>query len=411
MYKEKSDTKLYAFLLFLIWPALSVWFAFKYYNTSWAKNIIWLFVVFYGYTMVISNTGIDANRYRDKFIESSKHTTSNDEEIKVYKEGEGESVDFIQPILNKIISKITNNHKILFAVYGLIFGFFYSRSIWILLERINHPITFISVILLLVFILINPFWNINGFRFNTALQIFIYGVLLYFVEGKKKGIWFILITFTVHFSFIIAITIFLMYLLIGNRITIYFYFFIASLFIGELQLDGVRDKMSFLPSVFLERTEGYVNEEYKDSIVNKRKEINWYASMYSKILHYSIYFLLIGLYIRNRSSIKKHRELYNFLGLIFLFYGISNIISSIPSAGRFLTLAASMAIGLIILIAKNLNDIWLNRMFRITIPFLFLFIIVIIRIGFDTIGITTVFGNPFIAIFMENDKALIELIK
>ena len=48
---------------------------------------------------------------------------------------------------------------------------------------------------------------------------------------------------------------------------------------------------------------------------------------------------------------------------------------------------------------------------NIYIPFLLIYIIVTIRIGFDTMSITTVFGNPLIAIFMEEDIALINLIK
>ena len=40
-----------------------------------------------------------------------------------------------------------------------------------------------------------------------------------------------------------------------------------------------------------------------------------------------------------------------------------------------------------------------------------LFIIVEIRIGFQTIGILTVIGNPLIAPLIKNDVAIIDLIK
>ena len=113
------------------------------------------------------------------------------------------------------------------------------------------------ILLFFTFVLINPFWNINGFRYNTADQIFIYGILLYFVEGKKAGIWFIIGTFTLHFSFMIAIAIFAIYLILGNRITLYFYFFLVSLFIEGLRLDTVRDNLIFLPEIFQDRTSSY----------------------------------------------------------------------------------------------------------------------------------------------------------
>jgi hypothetical protein len=40
-----------------------------------------------------------------------------------------------------------------------------------------------------------------------------------------------------------------------------------------------------------------------------------------------------------------------------------------------------------------------------------LFIIVEIRIGFDTMGIMTIVGNPVVASFVDNDIPLIKLIK
>ena len=212
MYIEKRENNFYAFLVFLIWPFLSVVFAIRNYRTSWAKNIVWLFVAYFGYTIVI-NDSIDASRYRDKFLFSAS-TGDEKKNIAVYEVGEKDSIDFLEPIISKAISSFTTNYKILFAVFGLIFGFFYSRNIWILLKYLESPIMFTGIILLITFLLINPFWNLNGFRFYTASQVFIYGILLYFVEEKKSGIWFILSTFTIHFSFMIAIVIFLILLAI-----------------------------------------------------------------------------------------------------------------------------------------------------------------------------------------------------
>ncbi|MBK8502220.1 MAG: hypothetical protein IPL46_08435 [Saprospiraceae bacterium] len=53
-----------AYLLFLIWPFFSVIYAVVNYRSPWAKNIIWLFSGFFGFTFVISNEGMDANSYR-----------------------------------------------------------------------------------------------------------------------------------------------------------------------------------------------------------------------------------------------------------------------------------------------------------------------------------------------------------
>ena len=65
-----------------------------------------------------------------------KHANLSAEEknINVYEEGERDSIDFVEPLISTIVSSFTSNYKILFAIYGLIFGFFYSRNIWILLK-------------------------------------------------------------------------------------------------------------------------------------------------------------------------------------------------------------------------------------------------------------------------------------
>ena len=75
MYTKNNEKKLYAYFLFLIWPFLSILIALYEYRQKWSKNVIWLFVAFFGYTFVISNDTMDANRYRDQFIEVS--TTDN----------------------------------------------------------------------------------------------------------------------------------------------------------------------------------------------------------------------------------------------------------------------------------------------------------------------------------------------
>ena len=56
-------------IFFLVWPFGSLAFTAYHLRSSWAKNIVWLFVIFFGLTFVISNPKIDANRYNDKLQE------------------------------------------------------------------------------------------------------------------------------------------------------------------------------------------------------------------------------------------------------------------------------------------------------------------------------------------------------
>jgi len=47
----------------------------------------------------------------------------------------------------------------------------------------------------------------------------------------------------------------------------------------------------------------------------------------------------------------------------------------------------------------------------ISMPGLLLFIVVTIRVGFDFISFTTVFGNPFLSIFIHDNTPLITYVK
>jgi hypothetical protein len=193
--------------------------------------------------------------------------------------------------------------------------------------------------------------------------------------------------------------------------TIYFYFFIASLFISELNIESVRGNLGLLPIVIENKVEGYTNEEYIESIDNSYKLANWYVLMRTKALKYSIYIVLIFLYWRRELFLKNHKKLFKLFGFVFLFFAIANIISSIPSARRFLVIAYALSTGLIFLSMQYFDDKKINTVIKLTTPALLLYFVVTIRLGFDTFGITTILGNPIIAFFMEDDMALINLIK
>lgn len=409
-YSQKSEHKVYAILLFLLWPFLSVFIAFYKYKSSWAKNIVWFFVAFYGYNMVISNEGIDANRYRDKFIEMATTKTSTNILTDLYAE-DSNNVDLLQPLLTYIVSIFTDNYKVLFLVYGLVFGYFLSRNLWLLFDRANGVLSTVSILLLVIFFIINPIWNINGFRFYAAAQIFVYGCLTFFLERKKSGVLVAISSVLVHFSFFLPLLVLFIYFLIGNKQKMYFYFFLISLFVSELNLESVRNNLLIIsPVVFEDRIEGYTNKEYKENIDNSYVFSNWYIKYKSESLRYSLYLLLIGLHWR-RNSFRNNTALFKLFCYVLLFYSIANIVSSVPSANRYIEVASVLAIALVFFIIQFKDDKNIDIIVKVTAPALLVFFMVTIRLGLDTIGLTTILGNPIIALFMNDDVALINLIK
>ena len=186
-------------ILFLILPFFAGIAAIKRFRAPWAKNIIWAFIIFYGFTYAIGkeSNNDDINRYAEELHSLYGKSLTFHQAVNLFKEGE--EVDILRTLLAIVISRVTDSHEILTGVYALSFGFFYTRNIWYLLDRLRGNIKPLTVILIAVFVLINPFWNINGFRFNTAVHIFFYGLLPYLYEGKRRMLIVSALSLLVHF--------------------------------------------------------------------------------------------------------------------------------------------------------------------------------------------------------------------
>src|SRR5690606_20695017 len=104
-----------------------------------------------------------------------------------FSDEESSYLDFAAPVITFVIARFTENYAILFGTYALIFGFFYSRNIWFILDRMKEDIKPAALIVFIMICLLVPFWSINGFRFWTATHVFIYGMLPYmFLEKHPK---------------------------------------------------------------------------------------------------------------------------------------------------------------------------------------------------------------------------------
>ena len=96
-----------------------------------------------------------------------------------------------------------------------------------------------------------------------------------------------------------------------------------------------------------------------------------------------------------------------------LFYGLANFLTSSPSGGRFLSLAALLAVVILTIYIQNRSqERLMNTAIKLSLPLLALFIIVSIREGFYYTSLFTVIGNPFVAIFSIGENiSLNDIIK
>ncbi|MEL7834380.1 hypothetical protein [Fodinibius sp. Rm-B-1B1-1] len=405
----------YAVILFLIWPLLAVISALRNYSSGWGKNILWAFVAFYGFAFAIGteSQNSDIVRYVTEleYLAGIKMTFSG--AIQYYMES-GE-IDVLRTFLAVLVSRFTSESAVLTLIYGIIFGYFFSRNMWFVLERLKGKIQPIVLILVACLFLIIPIWQINGFRFWTAAHIFIYGLLLFLFDQKKGGIVVSLLSLLVHFAFIVPIGILLGYLIAGNRPIIYFCFFFATIFVSEIDVTALNNIIeSYAPEIIQDRSSGYRGEEKVEAY---REETNtdtvWYAVWYGRLLKWSIMGFLVILFIKGRDFFRNNLSWGNLFSFTLLFYGVANLFSSLPSGGRYSSIANVIALVLIILYIQNKEqETVMERFVWFATPALLLFILVAFRIGLYSMSATAVLGNPVIAIlFMGEHISLNDVMK
>ena len=356
---------------------------------------------------------MDSSRYVTKLKELYNTPLNWDVFVANFYSEESSTVDIYQPLLTYILSLVTDNGNILFAVFGIFFGYFYSRNIWLLLDYSkNQRMTNMMIAIIVTFSCVVGFWNLNGVRMWTAAHMFFYGTFLLLVHGNRKGLVIAVLSILVHFSFILPIGVLLFFYFIKIPWRILYFFFIASFSITTLNLDSVRSRLeSIAPDFLLPRVKSYTSEEYVEVISDLNASGNWYISYYNTSVSWYLMILFSFIYFSSAKSNTYSKSFSNLFGFSLLLMSIGNITSLMPSGSRYLLLAQLFGMALIYFYYVVFNDKEFKKWALFVSPLLFFYIIVSIRISFDTISFMTVLTNPILATIIDLPIPLIDLIK
>ncbi len=399
-------------LLFLVWPFGTSIAAIKFNREPMAKNIFWLFCIFFGYTFVIDFQEADSARYAQRFIDYANSNMSFGDLLGDLYSKNTQQIDIVQPLITFFVSRVTRNPAWLFAAFATVFGFFYSRNLWYVLARIQGKKSYLIYLYFVVFALLNPIWQINGFRMYTAVHVFLFGALPYLVEGKKKYLIWAVSSVFVHFSLTLGVVVLLGFAFIPKRLSLFYWFFIFTSFVKEVDLAVVKDLLSLLPDVFFYRTQAYANIDYMASLEKSEQFINWYVTFAKQSVVWVSYAMATWVFFFGREFLKKYREYYILFCFALLMVGFANVSSLIPGGGRFMTIGNLFMYAFFII---YLFHEYRNKMVKLvalaTAPLLFIFIVVSVRGGMDFTGMSTIIGNPILAFFMEDQVKLIDYLK
>ncbi|MBK8852993.1 MAG: EpsG family protein [Saprospiraceae bacterium] len=384
-------------MLFIISPTVSLLFSLMNYKSSYVKNVVWLFIGFFGFTFVVSSEGLDSAVYRNQFLFAY---SMKELEFMPYVFAEWHTDYFIY-ILNYIVSRFTGDYRIFFMFLGLFYGFFYSRNIFYFIEKSRGGINYYALIALVLFVFLVPFWNINGIRFYLATHVFFYGVIQVLLENKKKYILLVFSTIFIHFSFNILVGIFLIYLIFGKYRMMYPLVVFASLFFIDIDIQSLLDKIPSLSGPLDSKIKGYTHKEFIGLFQNYKEAASWFMVLRNDLLNYSILIFLTYLSLVKYKAIKESGiQHLIFPGILFICAGL--VFDIIPSMSRLVIVGHLFAAaGIFYYLIKMKPDYWTRRMIPLMSVIFLLYVIVEIRLGFEVLGPGTFVLNPLLAPFFE----------
>jgi hypothetical protein len=403
------------YLVFLLWPFLSLILAIFNFRYGYAKNIVWLFCAFFGYTFIVSNEEMDAARYRDNLIQLHERRLEPFDEIffGYYDKGIYSATEVYGQFLTLAVSRFTNDFRIFYCIIGLVFGYFFSRNIFFVLQHFQRKkLAIITITLLTAFVFIVPFWSINGYRFYTATHIFVFAVLHILTFKKYRYLFIAFLAPLTHFSFVLPLVCLLIFLFFQQFTWVYVSLLVVSIFFANLDPKVINDNAGLAPEFMQAKVTGYTAKRFVNNAQANISGSNWYVMGHLYALYSSMY-LLIGYMIVKRKKYLSNSRLKSLFNFGVFLFAIANFVSSVPSMERFMAVAALVLLASFLSLIQGYKDydLQLNRLIYLVAPLLFLFIVVEVRVGMDFVGLNTLLLNPMTAPFFPDSPVLIEFIK
>jgi len=328
-------------ILYIFFPFFAFLRGLKNFATQQSAIVFVLFCALFGYCFTFELVTADSFRYA-YFFYVGDHNMLKDI-IENYREGG--ITDIFRPVTYSITSLFSHNPKVLFAIYGFLFGLFCYLSIRILVkERIGKNDLYL-VILLIIFFSLNSIVNVNGIRFWLATWIFFYFTTQYLIYGKQRAIIGILLSPLIHFAYIVVvgyILLFKVYLIFFRRnpLKILFIGFIISFFASfALPENTIQDTIgddAVEMSALNTKYNYYTDMTRKSTSKNNSlyTQANDAFTKYSRYAAKGMAFLLCIIIYRRFGNIKKSKTTITLFALVLALFILSFLSSSLMHSGN-----------------------------------------------------------------------------
>jgi len=405
------------FFLFILWPFGGLLASIKNFRKPWSRTLFWLFCIYFGYVFIYADPdgwgNADSARYAQQLIDAHNSSSySFNALLAMFYNPKNGVTDIYQPLVTWFVSIFTDNPSWLFFVLSTVFGLFYAQNLWMVFSRVNSRVTFILFLFMFALSLVVPIWNINGARMYTAAHVFIYGVLRYYLQNDKKGLIWAGVSVLFHFSFFFPVVLFFSFLLVPSKLLYLFVFFIGSSFVKEIDLGAIRHGLEFVPDVFTSKVHTYTSEAYFRSLQSQQKGYAWHVVFAGQAMDWVGYAWIITVFIYRRYWINQLPKVTSLFAFALFFGGFAQLASLIPSGARFLALSNFLFLSIFILIINSKLIISKIRVLQyITYPLIGFSIVFLVRVGLDYIGVLAFLGNPIVALIVDDQTPIIEMVK
>lgn len=410
----RSARKIRLYLVALVAPFAATLLALRHPRDPAARNLVWIFVVYFGAVFYIApDSGADSVRYAEWLAGMYASNFDFHALVNTFFQQGSRNQDIYQPLITWLVSRFTDNHAALFATFGVPFGYVYSRNIWFLVDRLPTHTGPLLIFLLFAFaFLVDIGSGLNGVRMWTALHVFAFGILNYCATRKYRYLLILTLTPLIHFSFWLACIVALGWIFVRRLGLPIYVFFVASYLGVVMELGALQSVLGFLPLPVEERSASYVSsvEVNPDVVMEKAEAAIWFLRLNVQML--STFFFLAASWMVWRGCLRHPGLVRNLLTFGMLLYGVVNLISYVPSLGRFYYLAELILLAALVLFLaaqppRARRD---TQVTSVLAGLLVLNLALGVRFTLEFASIWLLLGNFFIAPFVSPNESLYELL-
>lgn len=290
-------------LLFVIWPFFAFLLSLFRYNKIESKIIFVLFTALYGYSMIATSEELDLYRYLH-WIENFRYDVLDWSDFAVMvtavNMSEGVSMDIYRDVMAFFVSRFTSDGHIFMLFFGIIFGIAYVKTLSLLLSIYNNRSFWGGILLFSYSFAFSLDW-LGGVRFGTAAYVYLIGALYYLTGRHKKAYIYLLLSFSIHFGFIVGVLILLVYKYLQNHTKQINILLIASFCFSSIFLILSTSLASLIGGRIAEVLNNYTDEGFLEYASGEG--VPWYSRIHNTL---PLFFIYIFIFILNkRHSFKE----------------------------------------------------------------------------------------------------------